>query len=190
MILLAPMKSRLTLFLPALTSAVLAGAAEPAANPAPALPPHEAGKMPELKMPPLQLEGIAGTVESRCETLPGQAGLDAKQQEKLKAILSKHDPAIQQAKTAWRASSSTEDRKKLSALLRAQNDEVAALLTEEQKTRSLTAQYAVPERPQSPGGDGAAGPGGPPPLPSVPAASGSPVVPRPAAKPTPPPASK
>ena len=139
-----------------LTSCALA--ADPATS-----PPNPDAKAPEVPKPPPPpppaFVSPAGTAESKLKLLSEQVTLTADQQKKLKALLTKGDPAVQQAVAAWRNSRTTEDRNKLSELMKAQNAEIGLILTEDQKTKSVTAQNQVPTQFVSPPGRSAAGAG-------------------------------
>jgi hypothetical protein len=101
-----------------------------------------------------------GSIEARLKQLNETVNLTAEQQTKIKAVLVKNDAAMKTAVAAFRASHTKEDRQKLSALMKAQNGEINALLSDEQKTKGQTAQNVIPSaqgfRPGSPGSGAAA----------------------------------
>jgi hypothetical protein len=164
----------------------------PGADPPPAAKSPAVNKdtRPEkpVSLPPALFIGPAGSIESRQKILTEQAGLDEVQQRKLRSILEKHDPAIKKAMTAWRASSSREDRTMASALVQAQNAEITALLTAEQRAKAITARNAPPEWKGTPPSTPSARPSSAATLPGVSRAD-APSLPTPAAdRPAPAPA--
>lgn len=129
-----------------------------------------------------------GLIDERVQKLHATVDLTAEQQKKVKAVLVKNDQAMQTAVAAFRSSRSKETRQALAALMKAQNNEISALLTDAQKTKGETAQNALPGRPGAVAGS--SGPATSPiPVQSAPQAPGGPRVPstaganRPAAKP-------
>lgn len=143
---------------------------------------------PAMPKPELQLVSPVGPIDTRVEKLHATVALTAEQQKKIKAVLAKNDQAMQAAVAAFRSSRSKETRQALAALMKAQNNEINAILTDAQKARGETAQNVIPGRlgaiPGSFGPGTSPIPGG-----SAPQAPGVPAVPptagatRPAAKP-------
>jgi predicted lactoylglutathione lyase len=84
-----------------------------------------------------------GSIENRLQQLHETVSLSAEQEAKIKAVLMKNDAAMKTAVAAFRASHTKEDRQKLSALIKAQNVEINALLSDAQKTKGLSAQNAI-----------------------------------------------
>jgi len=115
-------------------------------------------------MPKLEPSFVSpvGSIEGRLKQLNETVSLSlsAEQQTQLKAVLVKNDQAMKTAVAAFRAGPSKETRQKLSALMKAQDAEINAILTEEQKTKGQTAQNTIPSaqgfRPGSPGSGAAA----------------------------------
>jgi hypothetical protein len=100
---------------------------KPASAPVPA--------RPELPKPELRLVSPVGLIDERVQKLHATVDLTAEQQKKVKAVLVKNDQALQTAAAAFRSSRSRETRQALAALMKAQNNEISALLTDAQKTK-------------------------------------------------------
>lgn len=167
------MKAHLAVIL--LSSLTLCNAQE---KPSPVSPPPTVSNAarPELPKPELRLVSPVGLVDERVQKLHETVDLTAEQQKKIKAVLVKNDQAMQAAVAAFRSSSSKETRQALAALMKAQNNEINALLTDAQKAKGETAQNVIPSRPSAvPGGSGP----GASPMPSqgAPQAPGVPAVP-------------
>lgn len=136
-----PMRMHLAIFL----SLVSGGIALAQERPAP----------PEMPRPELRLVGPVGTIETRLKQLDETVGLSAEQQKQIQGVLERNDRAMKAALTVFRADPTKENRKKLSALMKAQDIEINAILTEEQKTKGQAAQNAIPRAKDfSPGSTG------------------------------------
>jgi hypothetical protein len=94
--------------------------------------------------PELRLVSPVGTIDARVKQLHEAVSLTPEQETKIKAVLVKNDTSMKAAVAAFRASPSKESRQKLSALMKAQDAEINALLTEEQKTKGQAAQNVSP----------------------------------------------
>ena len=72
---------------------------------------------------------------ARLKMMTEKLGLTQEQQDKIKAIYEKNAPAYKEAMAKGRENMTEEDRTKLRELSKAQSEEVAALLTPEQKEK-------------------------------------------------------
>lgn len=192
------MKLPVTLLL--LSGLGLACAQNPSRSPSPVPPPvpeksasapapdRTEPARPGLPKPELRLVSPVGLIDERVQKLHETVDLTAEQQKKIKAVLVKNDQAMQTAVAAFRSSRSKETRQALAALMKAQDNEISALLTDAQKTKGETAQNVIPGRPGAVPGSSGPGtspiPGGSAPqAPGVPAAPPTAGATRPAAKP-------
>jgi Spy/CpxP family protein refolding chaperone len=73
--------------------------------------------------------------EARMKLMTEKLGLNEEQQGKIKAIYEKHAPALKELMAKGRQNLSEEDRTKLRELMKTQNEEIAAVLTPEQKEK-------------------------------------------------------
>ena len=73
--------------------------------------------------------------EARLKTMTEKLGLNEEQQGKIKAIYEKNAPQLKELQAKGRQNLTEEDRTKLRELMKAQNEEVVAVLTPEQKEK-------------------------------------------------------
>ena len=73
--------------------------------------------------------------EARLKTMTEKLGLNEEQQGKIKAIYEKNEPKLKELQAKGRQNLTEEDRTKLRELMKAQSEEVAAVLTPEQKEK-------------------------------------------------------
>ena len=91
-------------------------------------------KKPERKRP----EGAGGarfSPEERLKHMTETLGLTQEQQEKVKAIQAKNAPAMKELFAKGRENLSDEDKTKMRELMKTQMEEIAAILTPEQKEK-------------------------------------------------------
>ena len=91
-------------------------------------------------------------VEARLTFLTEKLGLDADQQAKIKAIFEKNGPKIQELVAKGREKLSDADKAALSDLMKAQGEEVHAVLTpaQQEKMKELRSQGRGPAKPAAP----------------------------------------
>ena len=82
-----------------------------------------------------QRERTGRDPEARLKQMTEKLGLNEEQQGKIKAIWEKHAPALKELQSKGRQNLTEEDRTKLRELMKTQNEEVAAVLTPEQKEK-------------------------------------------------------
>ena len=125
--------------------------------------------------PPKNPEGRPGrgpggrqfSSEDRLKFLTEKLGLTEEQQGKIKAIFAKNEEAFKAAMSKGRENMTEEDRTKMRDLMKAQNDEITAVLTDEQKTKYK--ELRGPGRGErGPRPDGKEGATPPPPAPGAP----------------------
>ena len=73
--------------------------------------------------------------EARLKVMTEKLGLNEEQQGKIKAIYEKNAPKLKELQAKGRQNLSEEDRTKLREIMKAQNEEVVAVLTPEQKEK-------------------------------------------------------
>jgi Spy/CpxP family protein refolding chaperone len=73
--------------------------------------------------------------EARLKLMTEKLGLNDEQQGKIKAIYEKNAPKLKEIQAKGRQNLSEDDRTKLRELMKTQNEEVAAVLTPEQKEK-------------------------------------------------------
>lgn len=83
----------------------------------------------------------------RLKMMTEKLGLTPEQQEKVKAVNEKYAPQLKEIISKGRENITDEDRAKMKEIMKSQSDEIAAILTEEQK------QKWQEMRQQGPGGD-------------------------------------
>lgn len=98
------------------------------------------------------------TPEERLKRMTETLGLTQEQQDKIKAIYAKNADAMKALREKGRENLTDEDRKKMMETFKAQQDEINAVLTEEQKTK-MKEQIGRRGGPGGPGGE-RRGPGG------------------------------
>jgi hypothetical protein len=94
--------------------------------------------------PELRLVSPVGTIDARVKQLHEAVSLTPEQETKIKAVLVKNDAAMKVAVAAFRASHTKEDRQTPSALMKAQNGDINALLSDGQKTKGRGAATNTP----------------------------------------------
>lgn len=95
---------------------------------------------------PKRPEGRPGP-EERLKMMTEKLGLSAEQQEKVKAVYDKYAPQMKEIYAKGRENLTEDDRTKMKELMKTQGEEIAAILTDEQK------QKWQELRQQGPGGE-------------------------------------
>ncbi len=95
----------------------------------------------------------AGAAAERLKAMTETLGLTQEQQDKVKAIYEKNAPQLKELMAKGRENLTAEDRTKLGELLKAQMDQVSAILTPEQqeKFKAMRAEGAGKRGERKPG---------------------------------------
>ena len=89
----------------------------------------------------------------RLKMMTEKLGLTADQQDKIKAIFEKNGPKIKELMAKGRENLTEDDKAKMGELMKAQHEEIAAVLTDEQKEKMKKLREQHPGGPGGPGGD-------------------------------------
>jgi Spy/CpxP family protein refolding chaperone len=149
------MKNHLTILSLASASLITLASGVRAEDPVPPTPPVNppagaAVTTPDAGARPQRPGGAGGRMDpaARMKLLVEKLGLTPEQQEKIKAIYEKNAPAMKEFMAKGRENLTAEDKMKVAELMKTQREEIAAVLTPEQKEKFKELR---------PGGPGAGG---------------------------------